>query len=225
MASLKIKGTSIRTVVFDFDGTLAKLNIDFARMRAEIQALISSYNVGQACRPADYVLETIDNTEMLLRKHSRKKAEAFRVKATDIIETIETEAAMAGNLFPSSKDLLVRLASFGIAVGIITRNCEKALTTVFPDISIYCSVVLCRNGVQRVKPHPEHLDTALRVLNGTPGTTLMVGDHPLDILCGRNAGTYTAGVLTGRSTKLEFLNAGADLILAQAADILDLISN
>jgi phosphoglycolate phosphatase len=78
--------------------------------------------------------------------------------------------------------------------------------------------------VNNVKPHPEHLNKALQMLNSTANTTLMIGDHPLDIQTGRNAGTYTAGVLTGHFRKFDFLNAGADLVLSQASDLLNMIN-
>jgi phosphoglycolate phosphatase len=78
--------------------------------------------------------------------------------------------------------------------------------------------------VKNVKPHPEHLNKALQMLNSGAYTTLMIGDHPLDIETGRNAGTCTAGVLTGNFRKSDFINAGADLVLPQALNILDLIN-
>jgi phosphoglycolate phosphatase len=77
--------------------------------------------------------------------------------------------------------------------------------------------------VNNVKPHPEHLNMALKELGGSAKNTLMIGDHPLDIKTGLNAGTKTCGVLTGRCKRNDFIKAGADLILPQAADILDII--
>jgi phosphoglycolate phosphatase len=78
--------------------------------------------------------------------------------------------------------------------------------------------------VKNVKPNPEHLNKALQMLNTSANTTLMIGDHPLDIQTGRNAGTYTAGVLTGHFRKSDFLNAGADLLLYKASDLLNMIN-
>ena len=45
MSVLKINGSIIETVIFDFDGTLAKLNIDFQRMREEVVKIIASYGI------------------------------------------------------------------------------------------------------------------------------------------------------------------------------------
>lgn len=224
MSTLKIKDIIIDTIIFDFDGTLAKLNIDFKLMREAVLKLISSYGIEQNHLQPDFVLEMINTSKTILNKTSAQKAEAFMCQAIEIIEAMEIEAAINGELFPQTKELLTRLKSSGISAGVITRNCEKAIKTVFPDILSYCEVVVCRDAVKNVKPHPEHLNKALQMLNSGAYTTLMIGDHPLDIETGRNAGTCTAGVLTGNFQKSDFINAGADLVLPQALNILDLIT-
>ncbi|PKN52010.1 MAG: hypothetical protein CVU55_09725 [Deltaproteobacteria bacterium HGW-Deltaproteobacteria-13] len=223
MASFIVKQSAIKTIIFDFDGTLAKLNIDFHQMREAVRKLILSYGIDGNELRTDYVLEMISGAETILNRQSAEKAKKFISEATDAIEKIEMEAADHGELFGRTRELLNTLASREISCGIITRNCAKAVKIVFPDILSCCPVVVCRNDVKKVKPHPEHLNTALNKLGGSPRNTLMVGDHPLDIQTGRNAGTRTCGVLSGRCPKDDFIKAGADLILPQAADLLDII--
>jgi phosphoglycolate phosphatase len=225
MATIKIKGISIETIIFDFDGTLAKLNIDFKQMRDAVLKLISSYGIERNYLQTDFVLEMINTSKEILSKSSRspQEAEIFTNKAIKIIETMEIKAALHGELFPQTKELFTSLKLSGVSTGVITRNCDKAIKTVFPDILSYCAVVVCRDMVKNVKPHPEHLNKALQMLKSSANTTLMIGDHPLDIQTGRNLGTYTAGVLTGNFQKSDFINAGADLVLPQAVNILNLI--
>jgi len=221
MPSLKIKNSTIKTVIFDFDGTLAKLNIDFHQMRESIRKLILSYDINEL--QTDFVLEMINSAAIILNRRSAEKAKKFTKEANAIIEKIEVEAANNGELFGETKELLGSLKSRKISSGIISRNCAKAIKIVFPDILSYCPVVVCRDDVVNVKPHPEHLNSALNRLGSSPQNTLMTGDHPLDIKAGRNSGTWTCGVLTGRCQRHDFIEAGADLILPRAADILDII--
>jgi phosphoglycolate phosphatase len=224
MTAIKIKGISIETIIFDFDGTLAKLNIDFKLMRDAVLKLISSYGIARNYLQTDFVLEMINTSKEILSKSSPQKAEIFTNKAIKMIEAVEIEAAINGELFPQTKELFTRLKLSGVSTGVITRNCDKAIKTVFPDILSYCDVVVCRDMVKNVKPHSEHLNKALQMLGSTAKTTLMIGDHPLDIETGCNAGTFTAGVLTGHFQKSDFLNAGADLVLYQASDLLNIIN-
>jgi phosphoglycolate phosphatase len=64
---------------------------------------------------------------------------------------------------------------------------------------------------------------ALQSLDAAPEFTYMVGDHPMDIKMGKDAGTFTVGVLSGYSTTSDLLNAGADLIVDKAADIISVL--
>jgi phosphoglycolate phosphatase-like HAD superfamily hydrolase len=52
-----------------------------------------------------------------------------------------------------------------------------------------------------------------------PSVSLTVGDHPMDIRAGKEAGTFTVGVLTGYSNADALLDAGADLVVESAAQL------
>ncbi len=71
----------------------------------------------------------------------------------------------------------------------------------------------------------DYISLALARLGSAPEKALMIGDHPIDITTGRNARTLTCGVLTGRSQKDDFIAAGADMVLANAAEILKLVTS
>ena len=223
MPTFTIGPFQIDTVIFDFDGTLAKLTIDFDQMRAGILSLISSHNIDKNQLRAHHVLEMVDNAVELLHRDSARQAEIFYNEAFALIENIETAAARNGALFHYTRDLLSRLQSRGVKCGIITRNCARAVTILFPDVLSYCPVLICRDDVNNVKPHPEHIHLALSRLDSRPENALMIGDHPLDILAGHNAGTAACGVLTGRCTRTDFAEAGADLILDDASEILGML--
>lgn len=223
MPALTIDQSNINTLIFDFDGTLAKLNIDFQEMRDAVMEVVLSYGISREEIHAHFILEMIDSAFGILFQRSETEARRFFYQTNAIIENIETRAALQGELFEHTKDLFTSLQSKEFSCGIITRNCTKAVQIVFPDILSYCPVVICRNDVKNVKPHPEHITLALAKLGASAPNTLMIGDHPIDIHTGRNAGTKTCGVLTGRCRKTDFIDAGADIILSQAADLLNIV--
>lgn len=225
MAALKINQFHINTVIFDFDGTLAHLNIDFQTMRDVIVSLILSYGIPKDGLRSNFVLEMMEEACDIIGRRSMREAASFLDEADAIIENMETEAAAQGALFQDTRNLLRSLPLKNISCGIITRNCAKAVKIVFPDILSYCPVVICRDDVHNVKPHPEHISLALDRLGSSPENTLMIGDHPIDITTGRNARTLTCGVLTGRCQKDDFIAAGADIVLANAAEIMKLVAS
>jgi len=223
MAALKIKDSVIKTVIFDFDGTLAKLNIDFARMRQEVTRIISSYGIEPDAIQDGFILETIQAAASLMKNDSAKKAQEFRQESMNFIENMEMQAAQKGELFPSTRELLSFLTSNDISSAVVSRNCQKAIFTVFPDILSFCEAVICRDAVEKVKPDHLHLRAALEKTSGNAASALMVGDHPLDIEAGRHAGTFTAGVLTGNFQAADFQKAKADIILPRASSLMNMI--
>ena len=82
MAALKIRQTDIHTIIFDFDGTLAKLNIDFQKMREVLTALILSHGIASDQLRSHFVLEMIDDAYEILNQRSDPEAGAFLVSPT-----------------------------------------------------------------------------------------------------------------------------------------------
>jgi phosphoglycolate phosphatase len=214
---------AIRAVVFDFDGTLAVLNIDFSQMRDQVFKLMRKYGIDESSIEEKYLLEIIDEVAPILSKRNSSAAEEFYQKAHLILHEIEMKAAEEGRILPGVKEALVSLKRKGIKVGIVTRNCEEAVRKVLPDIEKFCDIFISRDSIRKVKPHPEHLTSVLIALHVSGEETLMVGDHPIDIQAGKRVGMKTIGVLTGRTEREEFEKAGADLVLKDASEVCSLL--
>lgn len=212
-----------KAVVFDFDGTLAVLNIDFLSMRERVFNLMKRYGVREELIEEKYLLEIIDEVYQILWEKSPSDAEEFYQEAHRILYEIELRAAEDGRLIPEVERTLKILRGRGIKIGIVTRNCEDAVRKVFPDIDDYCDVFVSRNSIKKVKPHPDHLISVLRALDILGEEAVMIGDHPIDIQAGKRVGMKTIGVLTGRTKREEFEKAGADYILGEASEVYDLI--
>jgi phosphoglycolate phosphatase len=209
----------LKTILFDFDGTLARLNIDFKEMRRSVLDIVTAYEA-----PADgleglFVLEMIEAGAALISRCRPGGEKAFTEEAMQRITAIEVEGAKSGGLLDGVRDMLITLRERNVAAGIVTRNCGEAVRIVFPDIHAYCDAVVSREMVTRVKPHREHLLLALKLLHSGPQEAAMVGDHPMDIRIGKDVGSYTVGVLTGYATADTLLEAGADLVIERATHI------
>jgi len=214
----------IRAVVFDFDGTLAVLNIDFSEMREQVFELMRKYGVNEEKIEERYLLEIIDEVVQILSQKNTSTAETFYQEAHQILHEVELRAAEEGKLLPGVEAALKSLRDKGLKVGIVTRNCEEAVRKVVPDIEAFCDVFVPRDLIKRVKPHPEQLTSVLKALHVTGGETVMVGDHTIDIQAGKRVGMRTIGVLTGRVKKEEFEKAGADYVLKDASEVCRIIA-
>ena len=216
---------AIKAVIFDFDGTLAVLNIDFSAMRERVFDLMRRSGINEEDLREKYLLEIIDEVYEMLWEKNPSGAEIFYQESHDILHEVEMKAAGKGRLIPGAVGTLKGLREKGIKVGIITRNCEDAVRRVFPEIDGFCDIFVSRNSVKKVKPHPDHLTRVMNSLKISGEEATMVGDHIIDIQAGKRVGMKTIGVLSGRTKKEEFEKAGADYILKDASEVYKLMED
>lgn len=214
----------IDSIVFDFDGTLAELHIDFAEMKHQIGALARSYSNAIASDPFLPVLEWLSWLEERIGESVGNNAGEFRQRAFSLIFEMEMEAARKGALFEFTRPILSRLHSIGVRTAIITRNCDAAVRLVFPDIDNHCRAFFARDHVSHPKPDPAHLVLALRAIGADFPSALMVGDHPIDIRTGKAAGVRTAGVFSGSASCSDLLKSGADWVAPNCEELMAVLS-
>ncbi len=211
----------IQSIIFDFDGTLAVLTLDFGDMKRRLGAMASNYIDDF---PQVDGMPALEWVQVLTRAVSdelgRETGLEFNTRCRFLIMDMELAAARRGELFPFVRTMLTDLRERGVSTAVVTRNCTPAVKTVFPEIGEYCGCLLTREDVAEVKPHPGHVLAALQRIGTPPETALMVGDHPMDVLGGKRAGTLAAGVCNGRRQCADFLAAGADFT---APDCLELV--
>lgn len=211
----------IKAVIFDFDGTLAPLLLNFDHMRSEVEAIASRYvDLEEIERLRHlYTLELIYTIEGLLQEGG----DQFRSETFGRLCDLEVQASRGNGLYPYTRSVLAALRRRGVRLGVITRNCLEAVTTVFPDIETYIDAVVTRDATDFVKPNPAHVLMVLARLGVGPHEAVMVGDHPTDILAGKAAGVRTVGVLAGRTRNDKFAETGADHVVADIRDVMELV--
>jgi phosphoglycolate phosphatase len=208
----------IRTVLFDFDGTLTPLTLDFGFLKSEIEALVRRFAGDHALQGLEghYIIEMIH----AVADDMGTDGETFRRLAFEKLTSLELEAARGKGLYPCAREVLTALKARGIAMGIMTRTSIAVIEAVFPDAFVHMDAVVTREDTRHVKPDPRHVLKALEIMGARAVETLVVGDHPTDIAGGRSAGTLTAGVLSGRTGREAFEEAGATFILDDVRGIL-----
>jgi phosphoglycolate phosphatase len=216
---------SLKTIVFDFDGTVAGLTIDFAEMRRRVMDHLQSFGISPDGLRKLYILEMIAAGKKLIASSMPGRETNYERGALTLVRDMEVAAAQTGVLFYGIREMLSLLRAQGRHTGVVTRNCREAVEAVFPDIDVFVDVVLTRNDTPHVKPHPGHLHQALTTLAAPAATAAMVGDHKMDMHLARDVGVLAIGVLTGHDTARELKEAGAEVILASAADLADFLSS
>jgi len=180
--------------LFDMDGTLIRMKLNFKKMRADLEKIIGNVE--------GHILESISKIE----------DKELRKKALEYIGRQEKEAAEKSEIIDGSIESLKYLKERTIKIGIITRNNREStlLSAKKTKILDYIDVIISRDDVEKVKPDSMHIEIALEKLNADPKKTVVVGDHYFEIEAGKKLGCLTVGVLSGSGTKETLKNA--DLI-------------
>jgi phosphoglycolate phosphatase len=213
----------IEAVVFDFDGTLTELRLNFQQVRGEILKVLAQYVPAEKLeeKTSPFIIEMIHE---LSQECEPGNAQALVQDGFRRLVELECEAARGRDVFPFTREILGWLKGRDIRIAITTRNCLEALELAFEDLPNYIDAVVTRDDTRMVKPHPEQIERALAKLGVPPEKALMVGDHPTDIVAGKACGAKTVGVLTGGAREEAFELAGADYVAPDIRSLRKIVS-
>jgi phosphoglycolate phosphatase len=201
-----------QALVFDFDGTLVNSQIDFGLMRRRVGEHLAAWGFTPEPAATRMILEAVDWARGQLTERSPGQAEQYYREAQAIIWEVERPFCERAELFPGVAEALAQARAAGVRLGIITRNSRAGVDLALARHPLPVQAIVTREDVSQVKPHPQHLRLALERLGVSPDRAWMIGDHPTDIICGREAGTRTGAVLNTGTSAEEFRRLGADLV-------------
>ncbi|MFL5496556.1 MAG: HAD-IA family hydrolase [Gemmatimonadales bacterium] len=127
-------------------------------------------------------------------------------------------------VYPGVVDAVTRIKVAGLSTGLVTsKNRQGALRGLaLVKLEQLMDVLVCADEVVNPKPHPEPVETAMKLLGADPETTVYVGDSIHDMHSGRAAGVRTAAVLWGPFGRGHLEGARPDYWLETPADLLTL---
>ncbi len=178
-----VPGTGYDGVVYDLDGTLVRLAVDWTVVRADVAEVFR--DAGRD--PSGTLWDLLERAETV-------GDERLLDRVTETIAGHEWAGASDSERLPTADDLL------GVAserpVGVVSLNAESACRVALDrhDLADAVGVVVGRDSVPERKPDPRPLLVALDKLDVAPDRALFVGDSPRDRECARRAGVEFEGV-------------------------------
>lgn len=138
----------------------------------------------------------------------------------------DTKEKVPPTLFADMVDTLNKLKDKGIVCTIATSRNGKSLREFLDKMNItnLFSYLLAVEDTTLLKPNAEPVIKTMNDLSYSTEQTLVVGNMPIDILMGKNAGVYTCGVTYGNSDKDSLLEAGADYVIDGISELIDILS-
>ena len=215
---------SIKAVIFDLDGTIASFNLDYKALRGEIRSYLLRLGVPASVLSVnESIFEMLKKTAIFI-KNSGKSAEAMdaiRSEVLAIAEKYELEAAVSADLLPGVYETLKALKRMDLKIGLFTLNSDKAANYLLQRFKIgeFFGVTVPRNRVNYVKPNPEHLEMALKVLGVAPEETVVVGDGNVDMESASELKAIAVGLPSGASKIEQMMRHGANYIITSITDL------
>lgn len=209
---------TLRTVLFDLDGTL----IDSIRL------ILDSYHHALATHglPPRTDEEWLRGVGTPLRAQFAPWADTPGIEA--LIATYRdynlTHHDACVTAYPGVTDAVRAVKAAGMATGLVTsKNRSGALRGLrLCGIEEIMDVIVGADDVQNPKPHPEPVLRAMELLGADPGSTVYVGDSTHDMESGRAAGVWTAAVLWGPFGRPDLERTDPDYWLERPADLMRL---
>lgn len=211
------------TLVFDLDGTLLDTLPDLvvltnaalneqgfpSRTTDEIHSF-----VGNGARALMYQAVPADATSEQAEAAMRRWMELYPVIGNKLTKP-----------YPHMEETLAELAQRGISLGVLSNKFDQGVHDVIDAYlpNLFAVKYGEREDIPR-KPDPTGLLRSIGELGSTPARTAYVGDSPGDVAVSRNAGTFAVGVAWGYHHADALREAGADLVIEDARELLQLVA-
>ena len=173
-AANEVDADEYAAVVYDLDGTLADLDVDWEQVESE---------VGARLREVDVDPDDLETWELL----DAAQDAGIGAQVNALISEHEIGGALRSTRLPTADEL----AAQSVPVGVCSLNCELAVRAALEkhDLDGLVDVVVGRDSVPTRKPDPGPLLAAAEALGAEPTGVLFVGDSEKDADTAERAGT------------------------------------
>jgi pyrophosphatase PpaX len=213
--------SSIRTVLFDLDGTL----IDSIRL------ILDSYHHtlqmhGLPARSDDDWLRGVGTPlKVQFAEWEQDPAALDALIATYREYNLRNHDAMV-TVYGGVVDAVREIRAAGLKTGLVTsKNRHGAMRGLsLVGLETTMDVLVCADDVVNPKPHPEPVEMAVRLLGADFESTVFVGDSIHDMHAGRAAGVRTVAVLWGPFGRSHLEGATPDYWITEPRELVALVN-
>jgi HAD superfamily hydrolase (TIGR01549 family) len=163
----------INTIIFDLDGTLINLNVDFKTLVPKVQTLLQMDE-----KPSPFLETIIQRT---------KENITLRNKIWLLIDKMEEDSVPKSEIFPETIQVLNELKKKGYNLSLVTLQGKKAVQLIFQKFSLsnyFHPIITRENSYLR----DQQIEFALKILKLSKEQVLMIGDRTNDVTSSQKIG-------------------------------------
>jgi len=154
-----------RLIIWDFDGTIVNLCVDWKRLKKELMGMLIPY------------VQNMKNKDLSLNDLIYLLEQKFpRDTIFKIIEEYELKAEYFVNEI--SLRMIVNFYKLGLLQCILSDNTTKTIKTILNKLQIldFFDTIIGKDSVKKFKPNPEGLRKILKYYNIDKSQILYIGD-------------------------------------------------
>ena len=220
----------IRALCFDMDGTLCDTDDEMVKRLARWLRLIDFlFSNGDSQAVARKIVMTMENPGTYLHglpDHLHIDHQVAKLADCSSLIKNSNKKSEPLPIIPGVKEMLEYLRPHYQMAVVSARGRRNTLT--FLDhyrLTPFFKAIATGQSCSHTKPYPDPILWAAEQMNVLPSECLMIGDTTVDIRAGKAAGTQTVGVLCGFGEEEELRQAGANLILPNTPDLVEVLLN
>lgn len=217
----------VKAICFDVDGTLSDTDDQFVQKLVKLitpmRYIFLGRDVVRIARKLVMITEGPGNWAYSLADKLGLDNRIVEI-GDRLYEMGIGESAQPFQLISGVREMLANLENHYPLSIISARGQKSTLRFLFQfELLSYFKAVATGQTCMHTKPYPDPIEWAAERMDVLPTSCLMVGDTVVDIMCGKKAGAQTVGVLCGFGERKELERAGADLILENTTDLINLL--
>jgi len=191
----------VKAVIWDLDGTLIDFKINSIGARRKAIKVLKNYGIPKKeLSIQKSILENVKNSRILFKQYGIPSEEVQKIitEVNDAVIAVERQAALKANLTKGIKEVLEFLKNNNIKQAIFTYNthANTLLSLKTAGIVSYFEIIIGRDDIRNLKPHPDHLKRICELLNVDIDRVLIIGDTNTDIEAAINIGSYSIALKT-----------------------------
>jgi pyrophosphatase PpaX len=208
------KTASVTTLLFDWDGTLvdsAQLGLTaFEQSFAALGVTFDHEIYRKVYSPNWYSVYEA----MGLPKDKWQSADDL---------WIHHYGEQTAQLVEGAHETIMELRNKGYRLGVVSSGTDCRVAREIKELGFdkEFEVVVCNEQMEKKKPHPEGLETAMRALGCSTTESCYVGDSPEDIEMGKRARMLTVGVRSAYPTSWKLESYSPDIFIESLTELLD----
>ncbi|MFX1278135.1 MAG: HAD family hydrolase [Promethearchaeota archaeon] len=191
----------LKAIIWDLDGTLIYFNINFLRARRDAIKILKKEHVPKHLLSVEFsILDNVAKSREYFKSQgfSEERVSQIIKQVDETITKVEFEAAQKAQMVGGIDQVLEYANSKNLKQAIFTFNTRRNAETSLKKVKLlhYFDLIVGRDSVTNLKPHPEHILYICNQLRIDPSETLVIGDSSRDIEAAINVGAYSIALDT-----------------------------